>query len=163
MRIIPADETRLAEWLAMRLALWPSCECADSRREIRAMLNSHREAAFLALDATGEAIGFAEVSTREYVDGCTTSPVGYLEGIYVRPAHRRRGVAAALVKAGEAWAAAKGCREMGSDAALRARRSIAFHQASGFRITERQVVFLKDIRKRRPGRTDRERGGSGSR
>ncbi|MFH1184752.1 MAG: aminoglycoside 6'-N-acetyltransferase [Chloroflexota bacterium] len=149
MKIIPADKSRAAAWLAMRLALWPKCQRPESRREIKRILGSDREAAFLALDGSGEVIGFAEVSTREYVDGCKTRPVGYLEGIYVRPGWRKRGVASQLVKRGEAWAAIKGCREMGSDTSIQGTASIAFHRACGFRITERQVVFLKAIRKRR--------------
>lgn len=152
MKIVAADRSWVSEWLALRLRLWPDCARADSRREIRRILTSAREAAFLAVDEAGRAMGFAEVSTREYVDGCQTSPVGYLEGIYVHPKHRRRGVAARLVHAGEAWAAGRGCREMGSDTSLRGRRSIAFHQATGFRIAERQVVFLKGIRRKPPAK-----------
>ena len=129
----------------MRLALWPECPRDESAGEIRRTLASAREAAFLAVGDSGEAVGFAEVSTREYVDGCRTSPVGYLEGIYVRPEHRKRGVATELVRAGESWALARGCTEMGSDARIGNERSISFHKAAGFRETERQVVFLKEI------------------
>ena len=37
----------------------------------------------------------------DYVNGCTTSPVGFLEGLYVAAAARRQGVARALCDAAE--------------------------------------------------------------
>ena len=144
MKIVPADKTYVKEWLGMRLALWPECPCAESETEIEQTLSSERTAAFIALDAD-RAVGFAEVSVREYVDGCTTQPVGYLEGIYILPEYRRKGLARALVKNAESWSRGKGCAEFGSDAKLDDSTSIAFHNSVGFRETELQVVFLKTI------------------
>jgi aminoglycoside 6'-N-acetyltransferase I len=144
MRIVPADETHLEEWLEMRLALWPACLAPDSRKEIEETLLSERTAAFMALHGK-RAVGFAEVSTRDYVEGCTTQPVGYLEGIYVLPEFRRKGFGRALVRTAESWARSKGCDEFGSDAEVDDGSSMAFHNALGFRETDRQVVFLKPI------------------
>ena len=148
MEIIPADQSRIAGWLDLRVALWPECQRPESEREIKALLQSSRQAAFLAIGPDERIIGLAEVSTREYVDGCSTCPLGYLEGIYVVPECRHQGVARQLVQAGENWAAAKGCSEMGSDTGLTNEDSIRFHKAVGFRETERQIVFLKGIEKR---------------
>jgi aminoglycoside 6'-N-acetyltransferase I len=146
MKIVPADRTHLKEWLGMRLALWPECPPTESEAEIKQTLSSDRTAAFIALDAD-RAVGFAEVSVREYVDGCTTQPVGYLEGIFILPEFRKKGFARALVQRAESWSESKGCREFGSDAKLGDSASIAFHNSVGFRETERQVVFLKTINK----------------
>jgi SAM-dependent methyltransferase len=143
--IVPAEEGMLQEWIAMRLELWPECPREESAREIARILQSKREAAFLAMDTNGRALGFVEVSTREYVDGCTTSPVGYLEGIFVRRQARGYGIGRALVRSGQEWARTRGCTEMGSDARDTDTRSILFHQAVGFTETERQVVYLKTI------------------
>ena len=144
MKIVLADKTHLKEWLAMRLVLWPECPPAESEAEIEQTLSSERTTAFIALEAA-RAVGFAEVSIREYVDGCTTQPVGYLEGIYILPDFRKKGFARALVQRAESWSQSRGCREFGSDAKLGDNASIAFHNAVGFRETERQVVFLKTI------------------
>jgi aminoglycoside 6'-N-acetyltransferase I len=57
------------------------------------------EAVLLAEAADGALTGFAEVSRRLYAEGCETSPVGFLEGWYVAPEHRRSGVGRALVTA----------------------------------------------------------------
>jgi aminoglycoside 6'-N-acetyltransferase I len=146
MKIVPADRTHLKEWLDMRLALWPECPPAESEAEIKQTLSSGRTAAFITLVA-GRAVGFAEVSVRDYVDGCTTQPVGYLEGIFILPEFRKKGFARALVRRAELWSESKGCREFGSDAKLGDSASIAFHYSVGFRETERQIVFLKTINK----------------
>jgi aminoglycoside 6'-N-acetyltransferase I len=146
MEIVIADKTHVKAWMKMRLVLWPECLAAESEAEIEQTLSSRRSAAFIALDEA-RAVGFAEVSVREYVDGCTTQPVGYLEGIYIHPEYRKKGLARALVRNAESWASTRGCTEFGSDAKLDDSASIAFHNAVGFRETERQVVFLKRIEK----------------
>ena len=47
----------------------------------------------------GAAIGFAQCGFRhDYVEGTETSPVGYLEGVFVEVAYRRQGIARKLVE-----------------------------------------------------------------
>ncbi len=77
-------------------------------------------------EENGLLTGFVEAGLRSCVDGCDTSrAVGYLEGWYVQPAHRRSGVGAALVAAAEDWARAQDWIEMASDAELEIRAPIA--------------------------------------
>jgi aminoglycoside 6'-N-acetyltransferase I len=97
-------------------------------------------------EAEGEVAGFAEVSLRtDYVNGCATSPVAFLEGIYVSEPHRRRGLGRALVAAAEQWGREQGCRELGSDALLGNDLSHRFHGGAGFEETERVVYFRKPL------------------
>ncbi|WP_245606073.1 GNAT family N-acetyltransferase [Thermus amyloliquefaciens] len=81
------------------------------------LLQDPRQAAFVA-EVEGRLVGFVEVSLRPYAEGCATRPVGYLEGWYVAPEWRWQGIGRALVEAAEAWARARGCQEMASDAEL---------------------------------------------
>ena len=103
---------------------------------------------FIALGAGGpdDATGFAEAMLRrDYVNGCDSSPVLFLEGLYVDPAHRRQGVARALVDAIAGWGREQGYREFASDALLANAASHAVHAALGFTETERVVYFRKPL------------------
>jgi aminoglycoside 6'-N-acetyltransferase I len=100
----------------------------------------------LVAEATGgRLVGFVEVALRSIADGCADAPVGYLEGLYVLPDDRRRGVGTALVDAAEAWAREQGCAEMGSDALLANLESQAFHRARGYEEVDRQVTFRRRL------------------
>lgn len=142
-RAAPSDR---AEWIRLRESLWPGTP-DDHRAEVAAFLNhpSPRDVCFLAVSADGAPIGFAEARLREYAEGCTSSPVGYLEGIWVEPDFRRSGVGDALVAAVEGWARSRGCTEMASDRALDNEASGRFHEAAGFEEVERAVLYRKRL------------------
>lgn len=91
-------------------------------------------------------VGFALVSLRrDYVEGCSASPVGYLEGIYVDKDYRREGIASLLNKECEIWAKNKGCKEFASDCELINDASYNFHLSSGYKEVNRIIHFKKDI------------------
>lgn len=103
-----------------------------------------RYAMVIAVSAKGEALGFAEAAKRhDYVNGCDTSPVLFLEGIYVVPDMRRQGIARALCTSIEQWGTAHGCEEFASDAAIDNVDGQTLHRALGFDETERVVFFRK--------------------
>jgi aminoglycoside 6'-N-acetyltransferase I len=139
-----ADVAALAE---LRFALWPDEPLAVRRLEAEANVARVGKPleTFVAV-AQDEVIGFAEVSLRrDYVNGCETSPVAFLEGIYVRPEQRRAGLGRMLVAAVEQWGRAQGCSELASDALLDNEASHAFHGGAGFEETERVVYFRKPL------------------
>src|SRR5581483_8371774 len=100
----------------------------------------------IAFSAEGNVAGFAEATVRsDYVNGCASSPVVFLEGIYVEPWARRRGAARLLADAVGNWGRKNGCREFASDALIENAESHAMHRALGFEETERVVYFRKDL------------------
>jgi len=102
---------------------------------------------FIEYDTRGTAVGFVEVALRaDYVNGTDTSPVAFLEGIYVVPEARRTGVGRRLVAEAQGWARNMGCSEFASDASLENTSSHIMHLALGFVETER-VVFFKKVLK----------------
>lgn len=135
------------DWLSMRLALWPDCPRDQHLEEMAAWLKDPtRYANFIAKSADGQALGFAEASIRkDYVNGTETSPVGYLEGLFVWPEARNQGVARLLIEAVSEWAAAKGCTELASDTQPENVVSQKAHVRLGFVETERAVFFSRRI------------------
>lgn len=102
-------------------------------------------AVFLAF-AAGQAVGFAQCGLRhDYVEGTETSPVGYLEGVFVRADCRRRGLARRLLAFCEDWARAKGCSEFASDCELDNTDSLQFHLQNGFQEANRIICFCKRL------------------
>jgi aminoglycoside 6'-N-acetyltransferase I len=105
-----------------------------------------RFAQFIEYDDSGVALGLAEVSLRtDYVNGTVTSPVAFLEGIYVVSQARRSGIAQRLIAETERWALNVGCRELASDAPLENIDSHAMQAALGFSESERVVFFKKTL------------------
>ena len=143
MVIRPVEARDRADWLRMRQALWPD---EDGEPGIEAYFREPTpESVVLVAEGAGGLVGFAEVSTRAYADGCETSPVGYLEGWFVAAEVRGTGVGRALVEAAEAWTRDRGLREFASDAELTNEASIRAHLALGFEEAGRLVCFIKRV------------------
>ena len=132
-------------WLTLRQALWPHCTADEHLSEMSALCASpNRFVQFIAYASARRAIGFVEASVRsDYVNGTESSPVGFLEGIYVVPEQRRQGVARSLIANAEQWVQSVGCHEFASDALLQNQQSHALHRSLGFSETERVVFFRK--------------------
>jgi aminoglycoside 6'-N-acetyltransferase I len=145
--VVPCVSVEQSGWLAMRQALWPQACRERHLGEMAAFLaEPERYCQFIAHLGQNVAAGFVEASLRsDYVNGTTTAPVGFLEGIYVKPPYRRSGIAGCLVAAVERWARQRGCREFASDALIANEASHAVHRALGFEETERVVFFRKFI------------------
>ena len=125
----------------MMAALWPHHTPAEMGEELRSAMEDGNTAFFVA----GEA-GFAQCALRhDYVEGTDSSPVGYLEGIYVSEPFRKRGIARELLRACETWAKEKGCREFASDCELSNTQSLKFHLGVGFAEANRIICFTKKI------------------
>jgi aminoglycoside 6'-N-acetyltransferase I len=133
-------------WLEMGLLLWPKHSRTELKKEFEAILKSKKEETFLCRDEDGSYIGFVNLSLRyEYIPGATSSPVGYVEGIFVKQEYRKMGVAKKLIDAGEEWAKNQSCKEMGSDTELHNKLSQAFHKKLGFKEDDILVHFIKKI------------------
>lgn len=150
-RVMPiriATTSDLEAWAELRAQLWADMTYDQHLEEAAAMLArpSGEFVAFLDVaDETGMR-AFAEAALRhDYVNGCRTSPVAYLEGIFVRPENRGAGIGRDLFESVRSWAHRQGCSELASDADLDNLTSQAFHRALGFEETERVVFFRKAL------------------
>lgn len=91
-------------------------------------------------------VGFAQCQLRyDYVEGTETTPVGYLEGIFIMENYRNRGYAKELLNECEMWANDKGCKEFASDCEIDNDISFKFHKAMNFTEANRIICFTKKL------------------
>ncbi len=130
---------------SLALTLWPDNNTENLTAEFSAFLRNPEVAVFLVFEEETP-IGFAQCQLRhDYVEGTSSSPVGYLEGIFVSEPHRRSGYAKLLLSACEVWARKQGCTEFASDCGLSNTQSLQFHLSVGFTEANRIICFTKTL------------------
>jgi aminoglycoside 6'-N-acetyltransferase I len=145
VRIREIVEADRGEWTRMRDALWPG-SLTDHQAETAAHFAESRQTpVVLIAEVSGRPAGFLELDYRKYAPGCASSPVPFIEGWWVEPALRGRGIGRALVAAAEARARAEGYREMASDSEIDNAGGIGAHLACGYEEIERVVCFRRSL------------------
>lgn len=145
MEIIRAGMQEAGRAAALAQLLWPGHAQAELEQELAGYLQGPEGAVFLARE-DGADVGFAQCGLRrDYVEGTHTSPVGYLEGVFVQEEYRGRGrcdgAAARLRGVGRG----KGCAEFASDCGLDNAASAVFHLRAGFAEAGRIICFTKRL------------------
>lgn len=130
---------------SLAVQMWTSHSAEEMQQEFEELI-ADPECAVFIMYSGDSAIGFAQCQLRrDYVEGTDSSPVGYLEGIFVEAEHRRNGHARALLAACEMWARSMGCSEFASDCELDNADSLAFHLKMGFIEANRIICFTKEL------------------
>jgi aminoglycoside 6'-N-acetyltransferase I len=149
IRIAEANDRDLLA--ALHLLLWPECSFEEEKLAIDALISTGMSgtlpaAVFVAEAEDGRIIGFLEVGLRSHADGCDPAqPVGFVEGWFVLEASRNQGVGRALMRAAENWARQRGAIEMASDSWITQEDSHRAHEALGFNVVDRCVLFRKSL------------------
>lgn len=151
----PAEVGDHEQLAAMFHSLWPTETTEEHSRELGPLIACRAPGILPSVvlvaetfveGVPGRLAGFVQAGLRSHADGCDPShPVGYLEGWFVGPAWRRKGVGARLVGAAEAWARAQGCVEMASDTWWDNEGSQRAHEALGFEVVDRCVNYRKRL------------------
>ena len=134
-----------AEWLRLRQGLFDDSTEAAQRQEMAEILAEEVGCVLVAERPSTQLAGYLFVGSRKYAEGCTSSPVAYLEEWFVDADVRRQGVGRALIAAAEAWAQGNGFNELASDTLIDNKTSLASHLALGFTEVERQINFIKKL------------------
>ena len=121
IRIRNITSADAATWETLRRDLWPdgAADHADEIRSFFAGTLSEPIAVLVAEDPEGTIIAFVELSIRTDVPGLEGRRAGYVEGLYVVPEMRQRGIARRLLETSRRWARDQKCEAMASDRAER--------------------------------------------
>ncbi len=144
-RIQAVQRQHFDDWLRLREAVYTDIDRKFHEQEMELYVSDDSKECFLVVTESGDACGMIEVSLRNVVDGCLTSPVGYVEGIFVESSHRGSGLSRQLLHQAEDWCRSKGCSEIATDAELDNVEAQRFHQHMGFEETYRIVEYRKSM------------------
>ncbi|WP_051359523.1 aminoglycoside 6'-N-acetyltransferase [Paucisalibacillus globulus] len=144
-KIIAAGKEQIDELIKLAMEVYTGSTYEGLHQEFNEMFltDKHR---FLLYIMNDEPVAFMHLSIRvDYVQGCESSPTGYLEGVYVNPDFRKRGISTALFNEGKKWLLEKGCKQIGSDMEEGNQNSYLFHRSVGFKEAGRLVTFIQDL------------------
>lgn len=143
--IYKAEKQHIPAIAGLAIQMWDENTLEGLAEDFEEIMSNGESAIFL-LELDGKAAGFAQCQLRhDYVEGTESSPVGYLEGIFVEEAYRKQGHAKELLKRCEQWAKEMNCTEFASDCELDNEGSLAFHLKMGFLEANRIICFTKAI------------------
>lgn len=136
------DSHVLAE---MAVLMWNSHTVDELETEFMETLNDKNSTFFIKY-INNIPVGFSQCGLKtDYVEGTESSPIGYLEGIFVKEKYRNKGCAKELLCACEMWAKEIGCSEFASDCELDNIGSFNFHMVMGFDEANRIICFKKRL------------------
>lgn len=145
-RIDKVSREHFPVWKRMRQELYSGLDPDFHDGEMEWIASSGEAECYLAFDEKGTPIGMMELSLRNVVDGCIGGPVGYVEGIYLEPDHRRAGLGSELMKFATERFLARGCSDMATDAEIDNVDAQEFYRNVGFTESWRVVGFTRSIR-----------------
>lgn len=137
--------TDFAEWLRLRLLLWPDESAAEQRGQMERHFADADQAIFVLARPSGSLGGFIELSLHPRAIGCETPNVAYVEGWFVEADLRGKGCGRLLMCAAEQWGRERGASEIASDTLIDNRVSLAAHLRLGFADVGRLIHFAKRL------------------
>lgn len=136
------DDCHILAKLAKQL--WNEHHLDELEKEFEDLMS--KNTAFFVDYEDNKPVAFAQVSLRhDYVEGTNTSPIAYLEGIFVERGYRNRGIAKKLLEKCELWAKENFCTQLASDCELENNGSYKFHLNCGFEEVNKIICFVKKL------------------
>jgi len=149
MGIVKVDAGNLKEWVNLGTMLFPD-ESFDEEFDLHKKVLTSENHIGLLYQKDEQYVGFMYLSIRnDYVNGADTSPVVFVEAIYVLPGHRQHGIGKEFIEHAEKQTAQKGITQLASDCFVDNNLSESFHKSCGFIEKERVICFVKNV-----GRTE---------
>ena len=143
--VIQADKSDSAMLAALAAQLWEGHAHTQLQHAFEELAENPNAVCFIKY-VDNKPVGFAQCQLRrDYVEGTNSSPVGYLEGIFIMEQYRHCGYAKELLSYCEKWAREMHCTEFASDCEIENQGSLQFHLAMGFEVANRIICFKKNI------------------
>lgn len=141
MKIFEASEADIEAWLELRQDLWPGPD-EEHLTEMRDILSSDSQIAFLMADPENKAIGLIEGAV--YLK--SPQPYGYVEGWFILPEYRRQGLGGQLLGRLEEWILHQGIALSLSDTIPEEYPlSPKAHAKYGYRKFRTMQIFIKEL------------------
>lgn len=131
----------------MRKDLYRTLDDPFHTQEMELIHDSDSWHCWLITDEKEDIMGFVELSARNIVDGCLSSPVAYLEGLYLKPEHRGKGFGKAILRRLVKWCVAQGFSELATDTEIANTKAQRFYESVGFEVVDRVVEYRLELNK----------------
>lgn len=141
------QRSEFALWKQMRGDLYTSLDDSYHVQEMEEIANRADWFCYFVVSDDGEIIGLLELSSRNIVDGCVTSPVAYLEGLYLKQGFRGQGYGRSVLEKVVNWCRDNGYTELATDTELDNEGAQRFYTSFGFAEGDRVVAFRMAVNK----------------
>jgi len=137
--------SNLKEFVELTLLLFPQDTLEEMYDIYRKSFAKGNELGIL-YEKDNRFVGCMHLAIRsDYVNGTDTSPVLFVEAIYVLPEYRGQNIGREFIEYATDYAKQKGIKQLASDCFMDNIMSENFHKACGFIEKERVICFVKDI------------------
>ncbi|KAA3615374.1 MAG: GNAT family N-acetyltransferase [Calditrichaeota bacterium] len=145
MNLTPIKKNQFSRWKNYRNTVFNSLSDKFHEIEMEKILNDIDWFCYFLTNDNNQIIGLAELSSRNIVDGCLSSPVAYIEGLYIEEQYRGKGAGKETMRAIHRWCKQRGFTELAADTELENLGAQKFFNAVGFNETYRVVEFCTKV------------------
>ncbi len=147
MKLITIKRDDFSLWSKFRGEIYPLINKDYDLKEIENISASDLWKCWFIENEDGQRIGLVELSLRNIVDGCLSSPVPYLEGLYIIEPERGKGRGTDVIGMIKLWCQEQGYSELATDAELTNIRAQKFYEKLGFEQVDRVVEYRLELPK----------------
>ena len=145
MQLMPIQRDDFPLWSRFRNEVYSMLSHDFDQQEMESIFCSEFWHCWFIQREDGECIGLVELSLRNIVDGCLSSPVPYLEGLYLTKSERGQGQGRKVIEMIKLWCREHGYTELGTDTELFNIEAQTFYQKLGFEEVDRVVEYRLEL------------------
>jgi aminoglycoside 6'-N-acetyltransferase I len=147
MKLVPIERSEFSLWSKFRTIVYPILDSDYDLNEIEKIFRSEFWHCWFIEREDGERTGLVELSLRNIVDGCLSSPVPYIEGLYIIESDRNKGIGEQVIEIIKNWSRERGYTELATDAELSNSRAQRFYERLGFETVDQVVEYRLELGK----------------